>query len=81
MVTPTTQPAANNLEVEYRALRLWTEDSIGRYKVGLSRVLYPLFLHVYLRLIEVDSTDNGNLKYYPILLKQESSWMRSNPIM
>ncbi len=39
-------------ENSYKAVRSWIESSLDIYKVQLSQILYPLFVHIYLSLIE-----------------------------
>lgn len=46
-------------EASYKSVRSWIESSLDIYKVQLSQILYPLFIHVYLSLVEGNYTEQA----------------------
>lgn len=53
---------ANNplaYEQSYVQLRKWIDDSIDIYKLELSRILFPIFVHAYLDLISKNLKENA----------------------
>ncbi|KAI8850219.1 WD40-repeat-containing domain protein [Chytridium lagenaria] len=54
----------NNPEVyseSYGRLRTWIEGSLDTYKIEMKRVLYPVFVHAYLDLVQKGSREQAQL--------------------
>lgn len=46
--------------VSYDKLTAWVDNSLDRYRPELQRILYPLFIHCYLELIDKGATATAN---------------------
>lgn len=74
------QQLYNTHDRPYLALRDWTEKSLDLYKPELRRVLYPVFVHIYLDLIakgcvrqakdffEENAADHATLHYQDLII-------------
>ncbi len=54
-------------EQSYISLKSWIDNSIDKYRLELKQILYPLFIHIYLLLIET----GGESKHFFEQFKQE----------
>lgn len=62
-------------ETEYTKFKVWISESADHYKPELAQLLYPLFTHLYIRLLHCQGAPNGAQRFH----KRHLSTFLGNP--